>query len=89
MITGAILGALIFGGIGLVFASLEDDLGKIAAVVVGSAMAGAGVFGGAGAIADFNNEPCPEGTVKVDPDNDLYEGCIPVEVAKKQVENEH
>ena len=88
MITGAILGALIFGGIGLVFSSLEDEFRKIAAVVVGSAMAGAGVFGGAGAIADFNSEPCPEGTVKVDPDNDLYEGCVPAEVAKKQAEND-
>lgn len=88
MITGAILGALIFGGIGLAAASIEDDLEKIAAVVVGSAMAGAGFVGGLSALTELHNEPCPEGTVKVDPDNDLYEGCIPVEIAKKQVEND-
>lgn len=88
MITGVILGALIFGGVGMIFASIEDDLWKAITISVGAAITGAGVFGGAGAIADFNNEPCPEGTVKVDPDNDLYEGCVPVEVAKKQVEND-
>ena len=88
MITGAILGALIFGGIGLAAASIEDDLEKIAAVVVGSAMIGAGFVGGLSALIELHNEPCPEGTVKVSPDNDLYEGCIPIEIAKKQVEND-
>lgn len=88
MITGAILGALIFGGIGLAAASIEGDLGKIAAVAVGSAMTGAGFVGGLSALTELHNEPCPEGTVKVSPDNDLYEGCIPVEIAKKQVEND-
>lgn len=88
MITGAILGALIFGGVGLAAASIGGEFWETVGVFVGSAMMGAGVFGGVGAIADFNSEPCPEGTVKVSSDNDLYEGCIPVEIAKKQVEND-
>lgn len=88
MITGAILGALIFGGAGLAVTSIGGEFWETVGVFVGSAMIGAGLVGGISALTELHNEPCPEGTVKVSPDNDLYEGCIPVEVAKKQVEND-
>ena len=88
MITGAILGALIFGGIGLAAASIGGEFWETVGVFVGSAMMGAGSVGGLSALTELHNEPCPEETVKVSPDNDLYEGCIPVEIAKKQVEND-
>ena len=87
MITGAIFGALIFGGIALVFAStIADNFWEAALPTVGAVMAGAGLIGGLSALPEHTNEPCPENTVKADPNNDLYTGCIPVEVAKKQVE---
>ena len=88
MITGAILGALIFGGIGLAAASIGGEFWETVGVFVGSAMMGAGFVGGLSALTELHNEPCPEETVKVSPDNDLYEGCIPVEIAQKQVEND-
>lgn len=87
MITGVIFGALIFGGIGLLFAALADDFWEATAVVAGAAMAGAGAIGGLTALSVAHNEPCPEETIKAAPDNYLYEGCVPVEVAKKQVES--
>ena len=88
MITGAIFGALIAGGIALMFTvGIEDSFWEVVFVTLGAAMLGAGVFGGASAIGEHTNEPCPENTVKANPNNDLYTGCVPVEVAKKQVSN--
>lgn len=88
MITGAIFGALIFGGISLLFAVIEDSFWEGAIIFLGAAMAGAGAIGGFAALSEASNEPCPEGTVQADEKNFLYEGCVPVEVAKKQAGND-
>ena len=90
MIIGAIIGAAMVGGIALAvvaFAFAEDrtplwPMGVLA--VAGVAVAGAG-FGAM--IGSWSVHPeCPPGTVQADSRNDLFRGCIPLELARKQVE---
>lgn len=90
MITGAILGALTFGGLALVITAVfvEDITTRdMAIITVGAAITGAGFIGGLSAISAHNNEPCPEDTVKAGPGNDKYIGCVPVELAEKDANN--
>ena len=94
MITGAIIGALIVGGVALAFVAFvaffafaEDriplwPMGVLA--VAGVALAGAG-FGAMIGSRSIHPE-CPIGTVQADSRNDLFRGCIPLELARKQVE---
>ena len=90
MIIGAIIGAAMVGGIALAvvaFAFAEDrtplwPMGVLA--VAGVAVAGAG-FGAM--IGSWSVHPeGPPGTVQADSRNDLFRGCIPLELARKQVE---
>lgn len=89
MIAGAIIGALIVGGVALAFFAVtfaEErtplwPMGVLA--VAGVAVAGAG-FGAM--IGSWSVHPeCPPGTVQADSRNDLFRGCIPLELARKQV----
>lgn len=90
MIIGAIMGAAMVGGVALAvvaFAFAEErtplwPTGVLA--IVGVALAGAG-FGAM--IGSWSVHPeCPTGTVQADSRNDLFRGCIPLELARKQVE---
>lgn len=95
MIIGAIMGAAMVGGVALAFVAVtfgavtfaEDrtplwPTGVLA--IVGVALAGAG-FGAM--IGSWSVHPeCPPGTVQADSRNDLFRGCIPLELARKQVE---
>jgi len=90
MIIGAIIGAAMVGGVALAvvaFAFAEERTplwteGVLA--IVGVALAGAG-FGAM--IGSWSVYPeCSPGTVQADSRNDLFRGCIPLELARKQVE---
>ena len=90
MIIGAIIGAAMVGGIALAvvavtFAEERTPLWPMGVLAVaGVALAGAG-FGAM--IGSWSAHPeCPPGTVQADPKNDLFQGCIPLELARKQVE---
>ena len=88
MIAGAIIGALIVGGVALavVAASFVVDRTPLwpmgVLTVIGVALAGAG-FGAM--IGSLSPAECPPGTVQADSRNDLFRGCIPLELARKQV----
>ena len=90
MITGAIIGALIVGGVALAvvavtFAEERIPLWPMGVLAVaGVALAGAG-FGAMFGSRSVHPE-CPPGTVQADSRNDLFRGCIPLELARKQVE---
>lgn len=89
MITGAIIGALVFGGIVLAMTVVADiSFWRAATITFGAAVAGAGAVGGMTAAATSSDNDCPDGTVKAGANNELYTGCVPVELAKKQVENQ-
>ena len=90
MIIGAIIGAAMVGGVALAvisfafaeYRTLLWPTGVLA--IVGVALAGAG-FGAM--IGSWSVHPeCPTGTVQADSRNDLFRGCIPLELARKQVE---
>ena len=89
MIIGAIMGAAMVGGVALAvvaFAFAEDrtplwPMGVLA--VAGVALAGAS-FGSM--IGSWVPAECPTGTVQADSRNNLCRGCIPLELARKQVE---
>ena len=92
MIIGAIIGAAMVGGVALAVVAVtfaEDriplwPMGVLAIVgVAGVALAGAG-FGAM--IGSWVPPECPPGTVQADSRNDLFRGCIPLELARKKVE---
>ena len=89
MITGAIIGALIFGGITFaITVSVHDSFWRVIAITAGIAIAGAAMVAGIIAVTADSKHKCPPETVKADANNKLYSGCIPVDLAKKQVENQ-
>lgn len=89
MIIGAITGALIFGGITFaVTVSLRNSFWRVIAITAGIAIAGAATVAGIVAVTSDSKHECPPGTVQADANNKLYSGCIPVDLAKKQVENQ-
>ena len=90
MIIGAIIGAAMVGGVALAFVAVTFAEERIplwptgVLAVAGVALAGAG-FGAM--IGSWSVHPeCPPGTVQADSRNDLFRGCIPLELARKQVE---
>nr|DAI86660.1 MAG TPA: hypothetical protein [Caudoviricetes sp.] len=86
MITGAVLGALLVGGIAVTIFRNETTFLGFLLPVVGCAMAGAAVFGIVGlAVAADEPEPCPDGQVYVVPAlNDAgARGCVPFELLPK------
>ena len=90
MIIGAIMGAAMVGGVALAFVAVTFAEERIplwpmgVLAVAGVALAGAG-FGAM--IGSWSVHPeCPPGTVQADSRNDLFRGCIPLELARKQVE---
>ena len=90
MIIGAIIGAAMVGGVALAvvavgFAESRTPLWPTGVLaIVGVALAGAG-FGAM--IGSWSVHPeCPTGTIQADSRNDLFRGCIPLELARKQVE---
>lgn len=88
MITGAIIGALIFGGVAFAATILaRESFWRVVAITAGIAIAGAGAIAGIVAATPDSKRECPPGTVQADANNKLYSGCIPVDLAKKQVEN--
>lgn len=90
MIIGAIIGAAMVGGVALAvvavtFAEERIPLWPMGVLAVaGVALAGAG-FGAMIGSRSIHPE-CPIGTVQADSRNDLFRGCIPLELARKQVE---
>lgn len=86
MITAAIIGAIVCCGATIaITASEPEPFWRAAAIVAGATLAGAGLGGFVGAAADSGDD-CPPGTVEAAESNNLYTGCVPVELAKKQVE---
>lgn len=90
MIIGAIMGAAMVGGVALAFVAVSFVVDRTplwptgVLAIVGVALAGAG-FGAM--IGSWSVHPeCPTGTVQADSRNDLFRGCIPLELARKQVE---
>lgn len=86
MTTGALLGALLAGGIAVIVFRNETTLRGLLLPVVGCAVAGAALFAifGLAVVAD-EPEPCPDGQVHVVPAlNDVgARGCVPFEVLPK------
>ena len=89
MITGAIIGALIFGGVTFaITVSLHESFWRVIAITAGIAIAGAATIAGIITAIPNTKQECPSGTVQADANNKLYSGCIPVDLAKKQVEHQ-
>lgn len=84
MIVSGLIGACIAGGIALVaIAILGKDFVRSVVVFLAVAVVGA-ALGVAG--AEIKPSECSEGEVKAAPGNDLFQGCVPVELAEKQLE---
>jgi len=91
-LTGALIGAAILGGPALsffVFWAQENHgwKARIACVVLGIAMCGAGIGAPTGIAAGQPDKPrpeglCPQGNVMAADDNPVAKGCIPAELAK-------
>lgn len=86
MITGAIIGALIFGGVAFAATMLaREPFWRAVAITAGIAIAGAGTIAGAVASIPSSRRECPPGTVQADANNRLYSGCIPVDLAQEVI----
>lgn len=89
MIAPALIGAAIFGGLALAAAGvkLSEDGGVWWPIV---AVIGVTAFGGGvGAmVSTWDGEPCPAGYVMAGADNEILHGCIPVDLAKLQIEGD-
>ncbi|OFP17170.1 hypothetical protein HMPREF2998_02985 [Corynebacterium sp. HMSC065A05] len=89
MIVGAIIGAAMVGGVALavVAGMFAEDCTPLwptgVLAIVGVALSGAG-FGAM--VGSWGPPECPTGTVQADSRNDLLRVCIPLELARKQVE---
>lgn len=88
---GALIGALMFGGLALLFCSLNKYTApkRIVSITLGATLAGSAIARGISVAVGMSPvlKECPEGTVQAGANNKLYSGCVPVELAKKQVEN--
>ena len=84
MILSGAIGACIFGGVAVVaVAILGDDFVRSVIIFLAVAVVGA-ALGVAG--AEIKPSECSEGEVRAAPGNDLFQGCVPVELAEKQLE---
>ena len=90
MIFSGLLGACIMGGLTIQVMVLFKTPWKkaiaasIPAIVIGAAL---GIVAG----LDNNDNPeceCSSGEVMAAKDNDLFQGCVPVELAKEQLERQ-
>ena len=88
MIFSGLLSACIIGGLAIVVMVVAETPWKkaiaifIPVIVVGAAL---GIVVG----LDNNNNPkCGSGEVMAAKDNDLFQGCVPVELAKEQLERQ-
>lgn len=90
MITGAIIGASIFGGFTLAMCAMDRlPFWWGTAITAGIALLGAGLMAGIAAfVTTATGKECPPNTVMAAETNNLYTGCVPVDVAKRQVENQ-
>ena len=88
MIFAGLIGACIAGGLTVALLVLSDvPFGRSVAATLSVAVAGAAVGVGAAALGVDDDPPgCSEGEVKAAPGNDLFQGCVPVELAEKQLE---
>lgn len=90
MITAAIIGASLFGGPVLTMCALDrQPFWKGTAITAGVALFGAALI--AGMVASVTSNPhkeCPPNTVMAAETNKLYTGCVPTDIAKRQVENQ-
>ena len=90
MITGAIIGASIFGGFTLAMCALDRQPSWLGtAITDGISLLGAGLIGGIVTfVTTATGKECPPNTVMAAETNNLYTGCVPADVAKRQVENQ-
>lgn len=90
MITGALIGASIFGGFTLAMCALDrQPFWWGTAITAGISLLGAGLIAGmAAAVTSDPEKECPPHTVMAAETNPLYTGCVPADVAKRQVENQ-
>lgn len=90
MIIGAIIGALIAGGLLFAAAKLADESfwWTVSITFLAAVMGAVAVGKTTALILDKNDGDPPSKSVRVDESNGLYSGCIPVDLAKKQVENQ-
>ena len=89
MITGALIGASIFGGFSLAMCAMDrQPFWWGTAITAGISLLGAGLVAGIVAFATTaTGKECPPNTVMAAETNPLYTGCVPADVAKRQVEN--
>lgn len=90
MILSGAIGACIFGGVAVVaVAILGEDFMRSVIIFLAVAVVGA-ALGVATEISNSrsNDKPseCPEGEVMAAAENDLFQGCVPVDLAEKQLE---
>lgn len=86
MIMGGIIGAMILGGIAI---TVYHDKTYFVAPVIGLAMVGAAIGIAIGMLASSSEpEQCPEGQVKVIPNQNSAgaNGCVPYEMLPKIAE---
>lgn len=90
MITGALIGASICGGFTLAMCALDrQPFWWGTAITVGISLLGAGLVAGIAAFATTAaGKECPPNNVMAAETNPLYTGCVPADVAKRQVENQ-
>lgn len=89
MITAAIIGASIFGGFTLSMCAMDrQPFWWGTAITAGISLLGAGLVAGIAAAASGPEKECPPHTVMAAETNKFYTGCVPVDVAKRQVENQ-
>lgn len=90
MILSGAIGACIAGGIAVVFiAILGEDFVRSVVVFLAVAVVGAALGVSAEISSSRSNDKsseCPEGEVMAAAENDLFQGCVPVDLAKKQLE---
>lgn len=89
MITGALIWASIFGGFTLAMCAMDrQPFWWGTAITAGISLLGAGLVAGIAAAGSGPERECPPRTVMAAETNKLYTGCVPADVAKRQVENQ-
>ena len=86
MIFSGLLGACILGGLVIqAMVIFETPWKKAIAASIPTIVIGAALC----IVVGYNDNPeCSSGEVMAAKDNDLFQGCVPVELAKKQLERQ-